>query len=205
MLFACIFYLPWPLLNIDRTVVAMCRYVCVGASAVFVWLLSNWLSLGQCVSKSVVWEGILGASESSGLKAGGHGSATGAPPGWLMRACLKSSQGEWTLFISCCTLHAPGPTSHYAMLSLHSVNRWNATLVRAHSGMKLRWTDSNMIDILRMFCICVELQPFVALVSCCSDLNILSCVWHMTIPYPATVDIHSWIYSTRWSPHSVKS
>lgn len=120
---------------------------------VCVWLQSSWLTPGQCVSQSVVWEGMLGASETSGLTAGGHGSAAGAPPGWLMRACLKSSRGEWTPFISCCTLHTPGPTSHCC--PLRSVNSWNATLLRARSGMKLRWTDSNMIDSLRIFSICL--------------------------------------------------
>lgn len=61
------------------------------------------------------------------------------------------------------SIHKLLQSSHHSLPSLCSVNSWNATLLRAHAGMKLRWTQSNMIDSLRTFSIYDELQPVVAL------------------------------------------
>ena len=89
-------------------------------------------------------------------------------------------------------LHPPHCWPHLSLLSLHSVNSWNATLLRAHSGMKLRWTDSSMIGSLRMFSICVELQLVVALTSRSSHLNTLCCVWRYEHPLTWLLYIHWW-------------
>lgn len=67
---------------------------------------------------------------------------------------------EWTLFTGVFALHTPRP--QLSMLARHSVNKWNATLVRAHSGMKVRWTDRTMRDGLRMISVRVEQTSFVA-------------------------------------------
>lgn len=116
------------------------------------WMQSNWLSPGQCVSQSAVWEDILGSFESSGLTAGGHGSATGAPPGWLMQACLKSSQGEWSLFISFCTLHTPGPTSrcYPSTLLTGEMLHWSELTVVWNWGEQTAWYDRYPQDVLHL-------------------------------------------------------
>lgn len=51
-------------------------------------------------------------------------------------------------------LHSPHSWPHLSLPSLHSVNSWNATLLRAHSGMTDRWRDSNMTGSLRIFSTC---------------------------------------------------
>lgn len=118
--------------------------VCVLA-AVLVRLQCSWHSLGQCVSECER------ASSVHLTPAGRRPAGTDQPPllhlaDWC--APVWSPLGEeWTLFTSVFALHTPGP--QLSMLARHSVNRWNATLVRAHSGMKVRWTDSTMRDGLR--------------------------------------------------------
>lgn len=77
-------------------------------------------------------------------------------------------------------MHPPHSRPHLSLLSLHSVNSWNATLLRAYSGMKLRWTDSNIRDSLRIFSIYVELNAeFPALLiwiycTVCNDMSMLT-------------------------------
>lgn len=122
---------------------------CVSVFPICACLQFTWLTLGQCVSQCVVWEGTLGASDSPGPAAGGHGGAAGAPPGWLMQAHLKSSQGECAPFISCCALHTPGPTSH-----CHPSTLLTAEMLHCSVLMVWNWggQTENCLSIL-YFCV----------------------------------------------------
>lgn len=104
-------------------------------------------SPGQCVSQYVMLEGwCIGSLGDDGRRAWpSHRCST-----WLIDVSLVWSplrENELHSWV----MHPPNSQPHLSLQSLHSVNSWNATLLKAHSGMKPRWAHSNVIDSFRMF------------------------------------------------------
>lgn len=76
-------------------------------------------------------------------------SGTAQPPvlhltDWCERVWSPLGENE-LLSLWLQPLHSWQP--HLSLLSLHSVNSWNATLLRAHSEMRVMGKDSNIIRI----------------------------------------------------------